>query len=264
MPGPLEIVKHLPRTNCGECGQPSCLAFAVALSAGKVRPEACPYFPGDLARGLSGKVRPEVADQTLAILREVKAAVQKIDLKARAEAFGGRFEGGRLLLAYLDGEVALDAEKAERLDGESLDPRDQILLYNYVRFGRGTPLSGKFVGLEAFPHSVSKVATLRRYAEEPLARALETQEERLREALSRFRIRKLEERADLAVEVWVLPRVPLRIHFWRGEAEEGLPGEVKILYDQQAPEYLDLESLVFCAERLVERWLEMAGLSDAF
>ncbi|RUM87543.1 MAG: Fe-S cluster protein [Thermodesulfatator sp.] len=259
MLGPLEIVKRLPRTNCGECGEPSCLAFAVALAAGKVSPEACPYLSPDLAREFSQAARPEVADQTLAILREVRAEVRKIDLAAKAEALGGRLEKGKLLLAYLDGVVALQAETAERLDGQPLDPRDQILLYNYVRFGRGSPLSGKFVGLEAFPHSVSKVATLRRYAEEPLARALEAHESLLRMILPRFRFRELEG-ADLAVEVWVLPRVPLRLYFWHGEAEEGLAGEAKILYDQRALDYLDLESLVFCAERLVERWLELAGL----
>ena len=27
---PLEILQRTPKTNCGECGQPTCLAFAVA------------------------------------------------------------------------------------------------------------------------------------------------------------------------------------------------------------------------------------------
>ncbi len=38
----LEILKLLPRTNCRECGQPTCLVFATRVSAGEAAPEACP------------------------------------------------------------------------------------------------------------------------------------------------------------------------------------------------------------------------------
>ncbi len=39
----IEIFKLLPKTNCGECGIPTCLAFAMSLSAGKIELSACPY-----------------------------------------------------------------------------------------------------------------------------------------------------------------------------------------------------------------------------
>jgi acetyl-CoA decarbonylase/synthase gamma subunit (EC 2.1.1.-) len=39
----IEIFKLLPGTNCRECGHPTCLAFAMNLSAGKVELSACPY-----------------------------------------------------------------------------------------------------------------------------------------------------------------------------------------------------------------------------
>jgi len=29
--GPIELYKKLPKTNCGDCGQPSCLAFATQV-----------------------------------------------------------------------------------------------------------------------------------------------------------------------------------------------------------------------------------------
>jgi len=31
----IQIFKMLPKTNCGECGVPTCLAFAMNLAAGK-------------------------------------------------------------------------------------------------------------------------------------------------------------------------------------------------------------------------------------
>ena len=31
----IQIFKLLPKTNCGECGSPTCLAFAMALGRGQ-------------------------------------------------------------------------------------------------------------------------------------------------------------------------------------------------------------------------------------
>jgi acetyl-CoA decarbonylase/synthase complex subunit gamma len=39
----LDIYKLLPKTNCKECGFPTCLAFAMQLAAGKAAVETCPY-----------------------------------------------------------------------------------------------------------------------------------------------------------------------------------------------------------------------------
>jgi DNA-binding CsgD family transcriptional regulator/ArsR family metal-binding transcriptional regulator len=41
----IEIVKILPRNNCKACGFSTCMAFAAALSTGKILPEKCPEFP---------------------------------------------------------------------------------------------------------------------------------------------------------------------------------------------------------------------------
>ncbi len=255
---PLEIVKLLPKTNCGECGEPSCLAFAVALLAGKKSPQACPYLEPQKLPAQEEIAPSSELDQAWRILEEVKQKVANLDFESLAPGLGIEYKEGRLLIPYLDGLVELTPEAARRTDGLELDPRDQILLYNYVRFRGHRPLSGEFVGLETFPNSVSKVATLRRYAEEKMARALSENFRPLLAALEAFRTRRFSGEADLAFEVWVLPRMPLRVHFWHGDPEEGLSPEAKVLYDFRATEYLDLESLVFCAERFTERWLELA------
>ena len=39
----IEIFKMLPKTNCGECGVPTCLAFAMSLATGKAELTACKY-----------------------------------------------------------------------------------------------------------------------------------------------------------------------------------------------------------------------------
>ncbi len=41
-PGLLEILKLLPKTNCHECGQPTCMVFATLVAQGVKGPEDCP------------------------------------------------------------------------------------------------------------------------------------------------------------------------------------------------------------------------------
>jgi len=40
----LEIFKHLPRTNCGDCGYPTCLVLAVQVSEGSVTLDGCSHL----------------------------------------------------------------------------------------------------------------------------------------------------------------------------------------------------------------------------
>ncbi|MFA5880776.1 MAG: acetyl-CoA decarbonylase/synthase complex subunit gamma [Eubacteriales bacterium] len=57
----LEIFKQLPKTNCKECGQPTCLAFAMQLAAGKAGLDACPYVSAAAREALDSASAPPVA-----------------------------------------------------------------------------------------------------------------------------------------------------------------------------------------------------------
>ncbi|MHC5033814.1 MAG: (Fe-S)-binding protein [Planctomycetota bacterium] len=49
-PSALEIYRRLPRTNCRQCGEATCLAFAVRVHAGELIPARCsPVFVGEYA-----------------------------------------------------------------------------------------------------------------------------------------------------------------------------------------------------------------------
>ena len=56
-PPVLTILKFLPRTNCGKCGEPSCMAFAAKISEGDLTLDKCPpLFEDEMAENL-GKLR---------------------------------------------------------------------------------------------------------------------------------------------------------------------------------------------------------------
>jgi len=45
-PDLIALYRNLPRTNCGRCGRPSCMAFAAALREGKARIHECAPLDG--------------------------------------------------------------------------------------------------------------------------------------------------------------------------------------------------------------------------
>jgi acetyl-CoA decarbonylase/synthase, CODH/ACS complex subunit gamma len=60
----IQIFKLLPKTNCKECGVPTCLAFAMNLASGKAELDSCPYVSDDaraqLAEASAPPIRPVV------------------------------------------------------------------------------------------------------------------------------------------------------------------------------------------------------------
>lgn len=56
----LDIYKLLPRTNCGDCGPPTCLAFAMQLAAKKTTLDKCPHVSEDAKETLAGAAEPPI------------------------------------------------------------------------------------------------------------------------------------------------------------------------------------------------------------
>jgi len=56
----IQIFKLLPKTNCKECGVPTCLAFAMNLAAGKAELASCPYVSEETKAMLSEASAPPI------------------------------------------------------------------------------------------------------------------------------------------------------------------------------------------------------------
>lgn len=56
----IEIFKLLPKTNCRECGFPTCLAFAMSLAAGKAELKACTHVSEEAKAKLSEASAPPI------------------------------------------------------------------------------------------------------------------------------------------------------------------------------------------------------------
>jgi acetyl-CoA decarbonylase/synthase complex subunit gamma len=63
----IEIFKLLPKTNCGECGVPTCLAFAMSLATGKTELTKCPHVSEEAKSKLSEAAAPPILPVTIGV-----------------------------------------------------------------------------------------------------------------------------------------------------------------------------------------------------
>jgi len=106
----MQIFKLLPKTNCKECGVPTCLAFAMNLASGKAELDSCPY--------VSDEAREKLAEASAPPILPVK-----IGKGVRARTIGGEtvlyrhektFYNPTALAARVDSDID-DAALADKL-----------------------------------------------------------------------------------------------------------------------------------------------------
>ena len=56
----LQIFKLLPKTNCGECAVPTCMAFAMKLAAKNAELSACPYASEEAKKAIGAANKPPI------------------------------------------------------------------------------------------------------------------------------------------------------------------------------------------------------------
>ena len=266
---PLEILQRTPKTNCGECGHPTCLAFAAAVTRAGAEITLCPYINlQGLEREASSSVKDleDLADQVaeehdLALVQHLQEKVSTLDFGSIASPLGAVWnmkEPDILNLRYLGQDVMLGKSKILMDNDTVVDPRDQILLYNYVHSGGGRKPDNTWIGMESVPNSISKGKTLATCCEKKIAEHLSGKPAQILLEIG-GQIDGFEGPADLSssatssLVVPVLPMVPQYLLFWEEEPEDGFDAKAKVLFDHHVLDFLDLESLVFSAERFAER-----------
>ena len=80
----IQIYKMLPKTNCKECGFPTCLAFAMKLAAKQVELSECPY--------VSDESKAQLAESSAPPIRLVSIQADGMEVKAGNETVLFRHE----------------------------------------------------------------------------------------------------------------------------------------------------------------------------
>jgi acetyl-CoA decarbonylase/synthase complex subunit gamma len=141
----IEIFKLLPKTNCGDCGVPTCLAFAMSLAAGKAELSKCPHVSEEAKSRLSEAAAPPILVATIgAGEKALKVGGETVMFRHEK-----RFENSSGI-AILISDTMTDAEVDTRLK------KVKDLVYERV----GLTLTTNLVALKAESGDAAKFAAL--------------------------------------------------------------------------------------------------------
>lgn len=254
----LEIYKKLPKTNCGKCGVPTCMAFALKVKNAQLKIQDCPYVSNENKELSLRKTTVTMEDNYERVSNELEIEAKCLNFREVAVAIGGHFEvknGYEVIrLNMMHKPYEMRKEGLFEEDKYCHDSWAKIIIYDYIRRKGSRPLTGNWVTLGHFPNTASHVKAFQRSAEEKVSITFNKDMGRLK-----VRCKELggvedsgRMKADYICRFDLLPCVPLYVCFW--EADDEFSASCKLFLDSSAEAYIDIEYLAYLVERFIEKF----------
>ena len=144
-------------------------------------------------------------------------------------------------------EISL-SDGPRRLD--NIELRDKILILHYLITAKGTPPTGRLIGLKQLPGGMCEHGSFSREVVTPLLDRFGKEPERLVQAAAKLGGVKASY-GNVAVSIKAFPKVSVVIALWRGDDE--FPANATILFDSTVTNYFSTEDMSVLCERIVDR-----------
>jgi len=256
--------KLLPKTNCKECGHPTCLAFASMVVSEKYPLKNCPYIDQTKLASAQKELeeqynegkwtKRDMAHDALNWAKERASSMKISDLPDR---IGGQlvYENDEELLElpYFKGFLMINTERIWHKDGNDLTRWEQVFIFNHMAQGGKSDPTGKWKGLQEFPNTVSKIKSMREHVEIPLIKKFKGNTKELIHMGTDIGGQLLKDEnvnADVSLLFQPLPKIPVMLNFWDEDIADNFDAEVKLLFDETIVDHLDIESIMFLSERI--------------
>ena len=256
----IDTYKKLPGTNCGECGEATCMAFALRVKSAQREISECPYVKQEDGESISQESVVTMENNYKRVSRELEEEVKHIDLKEAAAAIGGDYEnrdgGGVIRLKMMNKEYEVRNEGL--FDGNNYCDHSwsKIIIYDYVRMKGDTPLTGNWVSMGHFPDAASHSKAFQKNAEDKISEKFNSDLSRLVSRCNELECFETsgELKADYVCGFNLLPCVPMYLSFW--ESDDEYPASCKLYVDRNADAYIDIEYLAYLLEWFVKIFVE--------
>jgi hypothetical protein len=256
-----EIFQFLDKSNCGECGEKTCLAFAGAVFLGqrrirdcpKISPEAIERFAGESDKGDSQARNSE--DR----LAKLKSQITQIDLSKAAERVGASF-----LRRQVDPESA--RQRLQRRHKRKSLPRKSTStpgwLFHFLSYILARAKGSRFRQMGALPGAWKEAAIgyplFQKRCEEPMKRVADIYTSLFDDIVHVFGGKKVDKQfeSDISVVLYPLPRVPIMICYWL--PEDGMDSSLHVFFDETADRNLDIGSIFSLGTGLAQMFTKIA------
>jgi hypothetical protein len=247
MPAPknaMEIFRLLDKSNCRECGEKTCLAFAGAVFQGHRKIDECPKLsPAVIQRFADEPAGGHIIEENReALLEAMKKKVQDLDFGATAERTGGTLNNGRLTLKILGKDFSVNRDGSLSADIH-VNPWVAAPFFDYLLNGQGLAPSGQWVSFRELKDGKDRYPLFQKRCEEAMQQVADIYTDLFDDMVHLFSGRQVERRfqSDISVVLHPLPKVPVMICYWR--PDEGIGSSLNIFFDETADRNLSIGSI---------------------
>ena len=255
----MEIFKLLDMSNCRECGEKTCLAFAGAVFQGQKKLAECPKLDPEIIERYSGQpAKQEAVEQNRdEYLKQLKSEIVNHDLMAASKRVGAQFSDNKLTLKVLGKDFAVDTEGNLYADIH-INPWVVIPFLSYILHGKGLPVSGNWVSFRELKDGKERYPLFQKRCEEPMKRVADIYTNLFDDLVHMFSAKKVAQQfeSDISVVLHPLPKVPIMICYWM--PEDGLESSLNVYFDETADQNLDIGSVFTLGVGLAQMFGKLA------
>jgi hypothetical protein len=254
-----EIFQVLEKSNCKECGEKTCLAFAGAVFLGRRKIHECPKLNRQTVERFA-REHDEKNDQEQNPgdrLEKLKSDIAHLDLAEAAERVGAKFSGDKLTLKVLGKDFSVDA-KGHISTEIHINPWVAVPFLSYILYGQGLPVLGKWVSFRELKEGRDRYPLFQKRCEEPMKKVADVYTPLFDDIVHIFGGKEVDKQfeSDISVVLHPLPRVPVMICYWL--PEDGMDSSLHIFFDETADRNLDIGSVFNLGTGLAQMFTKIA------
>lgn len=262
MPAPknaMEIFQLTDKSNCRECGEKTCLAFAGAVFQGHRKIDECPKMDRSAIDQFAGNTdgRHSIDENREAFLETMKQHLADIDFAEAAQRTGGRIQGSRLTLKILGKDFSVDRH-GNLFSDIHVNPWVAAPFFDYVLNGKGVAPSGQWVSFRELKDGKDRYPLFQKRCEEAMQRVADIYTDLFNDMVHLFSGRQVERQfqSDISVVLHPLPKVPVMICYWR--PDEGIGSSINVFFDETADRNLDIGSIFSLGAGMTQMFQKLA------
>ena len=256
----MDILKVLDKSNCRECGEPTCLAFAALVAQGRKSLRDCPRLSDDVIEALGGdvavKTERKAEDRRDEFLERLREEFLRVDFREVAERVGASVNGERLAIRCLGKTFELDRQG--NLSSEChVNGWVHLPLLKYAVHSAGREVTGQWEKFGSLKQAKDWARFFSWRCERGIKQIIDEDPAFFFDAMSIFspspvgqKTGKAFATSDYAIVVYPLPKVPLMIAYWC--ADEEFESKLTLFFDRSAEVNLGAESIYLLTMGIVE------------
>jgi hypothetical protein len=240
----MEIYKLLDKSNCRECNEKTCLAFAASVFIGKKYLSDCTKLNNEIINLFDSEsaFSTNVPTDMEVAIKKMKDKIKNIDLSEAAERLGGTYSKRRLTLKIFGKNFGVDNNANFYTD---LHVHEWITIpyLSYILYGKGLSLLGDWVPLRELHSGKNWHRLFAHRCEKPMKELADKHADLFEDMIRLFGGREINSpyNSDISLTLYPLPKIPILICYWK--PENGMESDLNIFFDSTAEKNLNIESL---------------------